>query len=100
MVTDEDDVYAMGCNSSGCLGVGDSLSTLEPKKIEILCKKKVKGIYEYSKVETSGWLSWEKKQDLLMEVVFIYLLLLKMGSFTLGGTTLMHSLAMELLIIQ
>jgi len=44
MVTHEDQVYAIGCNSSGCLGVGDSLSTLEPRKIEILCNKKVKGL--------------------------------------------------------
>jgi len=44
MVTDEDEVYAMGCNSSGCLGVGDSHSTLEPRKIEMLSKKKIKGL--------------------------------------------------------
>ena len=42
-VTDEDEVYAMVRNSSGCLGVGDSLSTLEPKEIEMLSKKKIKG---------------------------------------------------------
>jgi RCC1 and BTB domain-containing protein len=43
MVTVDDDVYAMGCNSSGCLGLGDTASALQPRKIESLCKKKIKG---------------------------------------------------------
>nr|CAH0100079.1 unnamed protein product [Daphnia galeata] len=44
MVTTDDDVYAMGCNSSGCLGLGDTTSALQPRKIESLCKKKIKGL--------------------------------------------------------
>ncbi len=44
MVTNDDDVYAMGCNSSGCLGLGDTASALQPRKIDVLCKKKIKGI--------------------------------------------------------
>lgn len=40
MVTLDDDVYAMGCNSSGCLGLGDTASALQPRKIESLSKKK------------------------------------------------------------
>jgi RCC1 and BTB domain-containing protein len=44
MVTVDDDVYAMGCNSSGCLGLGDTASALQPRKIESLCKKKIKGL--------------------------------------------------------
>lgn len=43
MVTNEDDVYAMGCNSSGCLGLGDTVAALQPRRIEVLCKKKIKG---------------------------------------------------------
>ncbi|KAG7169284.1 RCC1 and BTB domain-containing protein 1-like [Homarus americanus] len=44
IVTKDDDVYALGFNGSGCLGVGDQNSTMEPRKIEPLCQKKVKGI--------------------------------------------------------
>ena len=44
MVTSDDDVYAMGCNSSGCLGLGDTSSALQPRKIEALSKKKIKGM--------------------------------------------------------
>lgn len=43
IVTKDDDVYALGFNGSGCLGVGDQNSTMEPRKIEPLCQKKVKG---------------------------------------------------------
>ena len=45
MVTNDDDVYAMGCNSSGCLGLGDTVAALQPRKIEVLCKKKIKGVW-------------------------------------------------------
>ncbi len=48
MVTVDDDVYAMGCNSSGCLGLGDTASALQPRKIESLCKKKIKGLNHLS----------------------------------------------------
>ena len=47
MVTNEDDVYAMGCNSSGCLGLGDTVAALQPRRIEVLCKKKIKGEWFY-----------------------------------------------------
>lgn len=43
IVTKDDDVYALGFNGAGCLGVGDQNSTMEPRKIEPLCQKKVKG---------------------------------------------------------
>ena len=33
------DVYSLGFNGNGCLGVGDSTSTMEPRKVEILCQK-------------------------------------------------------------
>ncbi|XP_065644177.1 RCC1 and BTB domain-containing protein 1 isoform X3 [Hydra vulgaris] len=35
------DVYALGFNGNGCLGVGDGSSTLEPKIIEQLCQKDI-----------------------------------------------------------
>lgn len=35
------DVYALGFNGNGCLGVGNGSSTLEPKKIDELCQKEV-----------------------------------------------------------
>nr|BDV49870.1 MAG: RCBTB1-like protein [Metapenaeopsis lamellata majanivirus] len=44
IITKDDDVYALGSNHVGCLGVGDQISTMGPRKIESLCQKKVKGI--------------------------------------------------------
>lgn len=41
MVTSEDEVYAVGSNCSTCLGLGDCQSTLQPRKVEHLCGKKV-----------------------------------------------------------
>lgn len=41
VVTKDDDVYALGSNSSSCLGVGDAQSCLHPRKVEALCKKNV-----------------------------------------------------------
>ncbi|KAL7641414.1 UNVERIFIED_CONTAM: hypothetical protein RMT77_008554 [Armadillidium vulgare] len=43
LVTKNDEVYSMGFNGSGCLGVGDQTSTMIPREIEPLCSKKVKG---------------------------------------------------------
>lgn len=45
LITRDDDVYALGPNTAGCLGVGNLQSTLAPKKIDVLCGKKVKGLY-------------------------------------------------------
>ncbi|XP_012252206.2 RCC1 and BTB domain-containing protein 1-like isoform X2 [Athalia rosae] len=42
IVTKDDVVYALGSNTTGCLGTGDSHSTLQPKKVEALCEKGVK----------------------------------------------------------
>ncbi|GFY75775.1 RCC1 and BTB domain-containing protein 1 [Trichonephila inaurata madagascariensis] len=39
IVNKDDDVYALGSNCSGCLGLGDSHGSLEPRKVEALCKK-------------------------------------------------------------
>ena len=36
---DSDEVYALGSNTNGCLGVGESQSSLQPRKVEALCKK-------------------------------------------------------------
>eukprot|EP00112_Aurelia_sp_Birch-Aquarium-sp1_P023191 Seg681.3 transcript_id=Seg681.3/GoldUCD/mRNA.D3Y31 product="RCC1 and BTB domain-containing protein 1" protein_id=Seg681.3/GoldUCD/D3Y31 len=33
------DIYALGFNGNGCLGVGDGSSTMEPRKVDILCQK-------------------------------------------------------------
>ncbi|XP_063224238.1 RCC1 and BTB domain-containing protein 1-like isoform X3 [Bacillus rossius redtenbacheri] len=43
IVTRSDDVYAIGCNAAGCLGLGDLQATLVPKKVEALCQKGVQG---------------------------------------------------------
>ncbi|XP_070539081.1 RCC1 and BTB domain-containing protein 1-like [Ptychodera flava] len=40
-VTKEDEVYALGTNCSGALGVGDLQSSLQPRKVEELCGKGV-----------------------------------------------------------
>ncbi|XP_076453620.1 RCC1 and BTB domain-containing protein 1-like [Babylonia areolata] len=40
-ITESDDVYAIGSNCSGCLGLGDTHSSFEPRKIASLCKKDI-----------------------------------------------------------
>ncbi|KAH3708324.1 RCC1 and BTB domain-containing protein 1-like isoform X2 [Dreissena polymorpha] len=40
-ITSSDDVYAIGSNCSGCLGLGDSHSSLEPRRIDSLCRKRI-----------------------------------------------------------
>lgn len=42
IVTKHDEVYALGSNTSGCLGLGDSHGSLEPRKVESLCRKGIK----------------------------------------------------------
>jgi RCC1 and BTB domain-containing protein len=44
VVTKSDEVFAIGSNAAGCLGLGDLQSTLYPKKVEALCNKNVKGM--------------------------------------------------------
>ncbi|XP_060815883.1 uncharacterized protein LOC132907131 [Bombus pascuorum] len=44
IVTKDDMVYGIGNNTYGCLGTGDTHSTIHPKKIEALCGKGVKTI--------------------------------------------------------
>ena len=39
MITKDDEVFAVGSNGAGCLGLGDMVSTLFPKKVEPLCSK-------------------------------------------------------------
>ncbi|XP_073971825.1 RCC1 and BTB domain-containing protein 1-like isoform X1 [Rhodnius prolixus] len=43
MVMKNDDVYGLGTNVSGCLGLGHLNSTLTPQKVPALCKKEVIG---------------------------------------------------------
>lgn len=40
-VTHSNEVFVMGLNCSGCLGTGDSLATIVPKKVDFLRGKKV-----------------------------------------------------------
>lgn len=44
LITASDDVYAFGSNCSSCLGLGDTHSSFEPRKIEALCKKGITDI--------------------------------------------------------
>lgn len=43
IVTKDDEVFGIGSNASGCLGLGDIQSTLVPRKVESLCRKEIKG---------------------------------------------------------
>ena len=38
IVTKDDEVYALGSNGAGCLGLGDMHSTLAPKQVISQCK--------------------------------------------------------------
>ncbi|KAG9348412.1 hypothetical protein JZ751_002147 [Albula glossodonta] len=40
-VTVTDEVFALGTNCSGCLGLGDVQSTIEPRRVDVLCGKKI-----------------------------------------------------------
>uniref|UniRef100_A0AAR2LBV3 BTB domain-containing protein n=1 Tax=Pygocentrus nattereri TaxID=42514 RepID=A0AAR2LBV3_PYGNA len=40
-VTVNDEVFALGTNCSGCLGLGDMQSTIESRRIDVLCGKKI-----------------------------------------------------------
>lgn len=49
IVSQDDQVYSLGSNCSGCLGLGDTVGVLEPKIVEELCGKNIKGkfvVYE------------------------------------------------------
>lgn len=39
IVTKDDEVYALGSNGAGCLGLGDMHSTLAPKQVISQCKR-------------------------------------------------------------
>lgn len=39
IVTKSGDVYALGSNTAGCLGTGDTHSSLQPRKVNVLCGK-------------------------------------------------------------
>ncbi|XP_022652162.1 RCC1 and BTB domain-containing protein 1-like [Varroa destructor] len=42
LVTDDDEVWALGSNVSGCLGIGDTRTALNPVKVEAICNKNVR----------------------------------------------------------
>ncbi|XP_026673021.1 RCC1 and BTB domain-containing protein 1 [Ceratina calcarata] len=44
IVTKDNMVYAIGSNDHGCLGTGDTLSYIEPRKVEALCDKEIRTI--------------------------------------------------------
>ncbi|XP_028903699.1 RCC1 and BTB domain-containing protein 2 isoform X2 [Ornithorhynchus anatinus] len=39
--TENDEVFVLGTNCSGCLGTGDVQNTIEPRRIDSLCGKKI-----------------------------------------------------------
>ncbi|XP_061463579.1 RCC1 and BTB domain-containing protein 2 isoform X2 [Rhineura floridana] len=39
--TENDEVFGLGTNCSGCLGIGDTQSSTEPQRLGILCGKKI-----------------------------------------------------------
>ncbi|XP_074984603.1 RCC1 and BTB domain-containing protein 2 isoform X3 [Caretta caretta] len=39
--TENDEVFVLGTNCSGCLGTGDIQSTIEPQRLDTLCGKKI-----------------------------------------------------------
>jgi len=43
LVTKNDDVFSLGSNSSGCLGVENLTSSLVPMKVDSLCQKNIIG---------------------------------------------------------
>lgn len=43
IVSKNDDVFSLGSNSAGCLGVESLSSSLTPMKVEALCQKGIKG---------------------------------------------------------
>lgn len=45
IVTQEDEVYSLGSNANGCLGVGDCNSTLLPRKVSQLCNRGAKFVH-------------------------------------------------------
>lgn len=40
-ITHSDEVFVFGLNCSNCLGTGDNQSTIVPKKLDVLCGKKI-----------------------------------------------------------
>lgn len=64
VVTKDDDVYALGSNMTGCLGLGDTHGTLEPRKVDAICKKGIRtlahgsGPHVLAVTESGDLLSW------------------------------------------
>ncbi|CAG2121391.1 unnamed protein product, partial [Medioppia subpectinata] len=40
-VTKDDEMYALGSNCSLCLGLGDTVGTFEPRRVDLMSKKSV-----------------------------------------------------------
>ncbi|KAL3201432.1 hypothetical protein MRX96_012479 [Rhipicephalus microplus] len=64
VVTQDDDVFALGSNLSGCLGRGDTHGILEPRKVDALCRKGLhtlaygSGPHVLAVTESGDLLSW------------------------------------------
>ncbi len=43
IVTKDEDVYSLGANVAGCLGLNDQASSLVPRKVENLCGLGIRG---------------------------------------------------------
>ncbi len=67
LVTLEDDVYALGANCNNCLGVGDSRSSLQPRRVEQLCKKGQPLLPAL--VLPGGWLSGREASEEVQNVL-------------------------------
>ena len=103
MITKDDEVYAVGSNGAGCLGLGDMLSTLFPKKLEPLCSKvqrecwsSINIVYVLILSNIFYSISWFCREwwVLLMEVVHMFLHIHNLESFILGGIMVTASLEM------
>ncbi|XP_064456024.1 RCC1 and BTB domain-containing protein 1-like [Ornithodoros turicata] len=64
VVTKDDDVYALGSNMSACHGLGDTHGSLEPRKVDAMCKKGIRslahgsGPHVLAVTESGELLSW------------------------------------------
>ena len=94
IVTRDDEVFALGSNGAGCLGLGDMHSTLAPKQVEPLCYKVV---LDNLAMRLNSF-SLRKLLGLLMALAPMFLLTQSLVSCTAGDTMAIVSLAMAALI--
>jgi RCC1 and BTB domain-containing protein len=69
MVTKNDEVFAIGSNAAGCLGLGDLQSTLLPRKVEALCNKNVAGMKHnlgFVVIYAVEWIVFESEYSVIL----------------------------------